>query len=78
MDEKATEPVSGAKTLLRAERAFVIQLREPCDERGDLFVGRVEHLTTGDARRFRSIDELIAFVTHVLARESRTTKGDDR
>jgi hypothetical protein len=78
VDEKVTEPGFGAATPIPAERAFVIQVREPCDGRGDLFIGRVEHLTTGDARRFRSIDELIAFVTHVLARQSRTTKGNDR
>lgn len=52
---------------LPAERAFVAQLRAP-EELGDpLLFGRVEHMASGSAGHFASIEELIAFITNVLA-----------
>jgi hypothetical protein len=51
---------------LPVERAFVVQLRAQAAGR-DLFVGRAEHIASGAAVRFGSADELIAFITKVLA-----------
>lgn len=48
--------------------AFVVQFREGADlERGP-FMGRVEHVVSGQATRFQSLDELVAFMAQVLAR----------
>ena len=52
---------------LPAERAFVVQLRAQGDSSGHLFVGRVEHIATGAEARFSSAEDLIAFITDVLA-----------
>lgn len=48
---------------LQPERAFVVQLRGgPVSNRSSL-QGRVEHVVSGEALRFRSTAELIAFLT---------------
>jgi hypothetical protein len=52
---------------LPAERAFVVQLRAQAAPSADLFVGRVEHIASGDAARFDSAQALLAFITKVLA-----------
>ena len=52
---------------LPAERAFVVQLRAQADPRGNLFTGRVEHMASGTAVRFDSAEDLLAFITRVLA-----------
>ena len=47
---------------LSPERAFVVQLetRGPANRR--TLRGRVEHLPTGEARRFGSVAELVGFM----------------
>jgi len=62
-------PPGATEAPLPAERAFVVQLRALPDPAGDLFVGRVEHIASGAAVRFGSVDDLIAFITKVLAPE---------
>ena len=52
---------------LPPDRAFVVQLRAQGDAGAELFVGRVEHITSGAAERFASAEGLINFVTRVLA-----------
>ena len=54
------------RNTLPANRAFVIQFR-PADEAGKLcFEGRIEHLTSGNAEFFTSMDELWAIIDHLL------------
>lgn len=53
----------------RAERAFLVQLDQLDRDTGDLAdgaVGRVEHVRSGEASRFGSVRELIAFMGRVL------------
>ncbi|MBY0279871.1 hypothetical protein K2Z84_31430 [Candidatus Binatia bacterium] len=57
---------------LPPERAFVIQLLAASDGDAERFAGRAEHVASGEAARFGSIPELIAFVRHVLASEGTT------
>ena len=52
---------------LPAERAFVVQLRAPAGPDGEVFVGRAEHIASGTTARFGSAEDLIAFITKVLA-----------
>jgi hypothetical protein len=55
------------KPSLPSNRAFVVQLRWDADvEHGD-FRGRVEHINSYQATHFESIEELIAFITRVVA-----------
>lgn len=59
-------------TPLPRDGAFLVEFRTGAGlapaERLD---GRVEHLVSGEAMRFASADELIAFVCHVLRAQTR-------
>jgi len=44
------------------DRAFVIQFGSEADVGGGPVVGRAEHVASGRSKRFRSLDELIAFI----------------
>jgi hypothetical protein len=52
---------------LPPDRAFVVQLRARGAAGAELFVGRVEHITSGAAECFASAEGLINIVTRVLA-----------
>jgi hypothetical protein len=61
-----------------AERAFVLQFDsngEPGRGRDDPASGRVEHVVSGRALRFRSFDELRSFLAAVL-RETSAGEGE--
>jgi hypothetical protein len=60
-----TKP-SANESPLSPHRAFVVQLRENADVERDQWVGRVEHITSGQATRFQSSEQLLAFVARVL------------
>jgi hypothetical protein len=47
-------------------RAFLVQLASDCDPGGDGVRGRVEHVRTGEATRFQSLPELVAFMMGVI------------
>jgi hypothetical protein len=51
---------------LSPHRAFVVQLTENMDAEHGRWAGRAEHITSGQATRFQSLDELLAFVSRVL------------
>lgn len=60
-------PVEETRYPLPPDRAFVVQFR-PSAESGPLhFMGRIEHIASGTAGPFASVDELVGFVTQVLA-----------
>jgi hypothetical protein len=52
--------------LLSRYRAFVVQFRTATGQTAGEFAGRVEHMTSGQAVRFSSSEELVAFLTRVL------------
>lgn len=56
---------------LPAQRAFVVQFPPQAEIAQGLFVGRVEHVVSGQATRFHSLEELLAFMARVLT-ETRT------
>lgn len=47
--------------------AFVVHLRANSDIAQGRLAGRVEHVVSGQATRFTSLEELLAFITQVLA-----------
>jgi hypothetical protein len=57
----------------QSDAAFVIQFRRGTDLETGRMEGRIEHIVSYKSARFHSIDELFAFITHVLAdiRDSR-------
>ena len=63
---------------LPVDRAFVLQFDSSCPpecEPRDATCGRVEHVVSGRASRFRSFDEMRLFVTAVL-REIAVKRGE--
>lgn len=48
---------------------FVIQVRTDADLSSETIQGRVEHMDSGRATRFQSVDELVSFIL-------RTIQGD--
>lgn len=51
---------------LPTNRAFVLQLRARTDIALGHFAGRIQHVASGQAARFYSVEELLAFLTQVL------------
>ena len=52
--------------LLSPQRAFVLQFYSQTDVAQRHFVGRVEHVLSGQTARFDSLDTLVAFLGQVL------------
>ena len=65
--DSTTATVRRDRAALPAERAFVVQLRADADLARGLVRGRLEHLTTGAAAVFESIDELIRCMRDAMA-----------
>src|SRR5262249_38425047 len=73
--EKRSQPLAAVnESPLPPDRAFVVQLR-PQGDAAELFVGRVEHLTSGVADRFASAEGLITFIRRVLASAAASPPG---
>ncbi len=45
----------------------MVQFEGPAEETALLEHGRVEHLVSGQATRFASLDELLSFVSQILS-----------
>jgi hypothetical protein len=57
----------GGGSLLPPSRSFVVQFSDDTAPPSGRFLGRVEHIESGRSRRFASLEELVAFVSEVLA-----------
>lgn len=51
---------------LAAGHAFVVQFRTDTDVQQGQITGRVEHIISGQASHFTSLDDLLAFIDRVL------------
>jgi hypothetical protein len=49
-----------------AQRAFVVQVAAAAEVTPDRLAGRVEHVVSGQATQFHSLEELLAFMARVL------------
>jgi hypothetical protein len=61
------EAATREEPLLSPQRAFVLQFYPEADLERRHFVGRVEHVVSGQTARFDSLDTLVAFLGQVLA-----------
>jgi hypothetical protein len=59
---------------LSVHRAFVVHFRVDSDVTQGRVAGRVEHVASGQATHFASLEELLAFMARVLA----TVRGPPR
>ena len=55
-----------SQPVLPANHAFVVQFRTPPTGTPCAYEGRVEHLVSGQEARFHSLEELLAFMLHIL------------
>jgi len=60
---------------LPSNRAFVVQFRANAIDAAPTYEGRVEHVVSGQAARFDSLEELIAFMSRVLVEVQEYTEG---
>jgi hypothetical protein len=65
--ERAAGPGRGGGTALPVSRSFVVQFTPDTAAPPACFRGRVEHIDSGCARRFTSLDDLLAFIRDFLA-----------
>ena len=63
----SVKPPAEAPSALSPHRAFVVQFRAETDVKQGHYTGRVEHVVSGQAARFASLEELLAFIAQVLA-----------
>lgn len=56
-----------AESPLSPYRAFVVQFRAKTNVARGQIAGRVEHVVSGQATHFASLEELLAFIGRVLA-----------
>jgi hypothetical protein len=64
--EDPITPDPAADRPLPVERAFVVQLHATAVVAERQLTGRVEHVLSGQAAHFHTLDELLAFITRVL------------
>jgi hypothetical protein len=66
-ERASVKPSVEAPAALSPHRAFVVQFRAEADVEQGRCTGRVEHVVSGQATRFASLEELLAFMVRVLA-----------
>ncbi len=64
------------KSPLSPHRAFVVQLREQADAGHGVWTGRIEHVTSGRATHFQSLEELATFMAGVLTSLSKDVSDE--
>ena len=57
-------------------RAFIVQFRAETEVAHGQCKGRVEHVVSGQAMRFQSLEELLAFIARMLA-QMRAQRPDE-
>lgn len=67
MTEGPIPPDPAVDRPLPVERAFVVQLHATAVAAHGQLTGRVEHVLSGQAAHFHTLDELLAFMARVLA-----------
>ena len=56
------------RATLPSERAFVVQLRADADFASGVVTGRIEHVSSGTAALFDSVEQLIAWMRAAVDR----------
>jgi hypothetical protein len=59
-------PPTDRPNLLSVHRTFVIQLYAEADIEAGRVTGRVEHVVSGQATHFTSLEALLAFIAGIL------------
>ena len=73
--EHQMKPQAEANAPLLPEWMFVVQFREGTAVAQDHVTGRVEHVVSGQATRFESVEELWAFIARMLTSVNGSAAG---
>ena len=77
-NDRHPHTAASSRAALPAERAFVVQLRADADLAGGVISGRVEHVVSGAAALFESMEQLITCMRDALAQRCGTSAcGED-
>ena len=60
-------PPADSPAPLSVHRAFVVQFHAATDIAQGQCLGRVEHVASGQAASFHTLDDLLGFIAYVLA-----------
>ena len=60
------KPSAGDTRLLPVRQAFVVQVSVEADVAQGHWVGRVEHVVSGEAQHFQTLEDLLRFMAQVL------------
>jgi hypothetical protein len=63
------------RAALPADRAFVIQLRADADPARGVLSGRVEHIVSGAAAPFDSLEQLVDWIRDAVASGAQSSGG---
>jgi hypothetical protein len=62
--------MSTSQPAYPARRGFVVQIHREADVAQNDVRGRVEHIVSGQAARFGTVEELVQFIVQVLTAEA--------
>jgi hypothetical protein len=68
------EPDRPGAGTLSVHRSFVVRLYATVDADAGEISGRVEHIVSGNAKEFRSVEELLSSFSMLLGRERVATR----
>jgi hypothetical protein len=71
-----TEPMR-RNAPLSPYRAFVVQFSDATQIEAGHMAGRVEHIVSGQAAHFQSLESLLTFFAHVLIKLQRDQSAED-
>jgi hypothetical protein len=71
MDEQTPRPELHSSAVPSIHRSFVVRLYGGLDDADDRICGLAEHMVSGLASEFQSVDELVRFMRRVAATSGR-------
>ena len=76
MGNASTQSDDDEGRALPTNRAFVLQFRQQADVNRGCVEGRIEHITSGRAMLFHSLEELVSFIGDSLGEYSDSMPND--
>jgi hypothetical protein len=76
-NDRHPHTAASSRAALPAERAFVVQLRADADLARGVISGRVEHVVSGAAALFESMEQLITCMRDALQKHPQSSRCSD-
>jgi hypothetical protein len=75
--ERGTIDGVASRATLPADRAFVVQLRADVDLTHGIVSGRIEHVVSGTAALFESVEQLLGYMHDAVAQRAAPVRDKD-